>query len=136
MVMQMNNSSLAITLRKTLVGARLKFRQSLVNIPSYIPKGQEFLRLFAAKTRSTPMNCITELLFNKATTAHIIGGCPMGDSAETGVVNPLLEVHNYPGMYVIDSSIVPGNLGVNPSLTIAALAEYAMEHIPENYNSQ
>ena len=135
MVMQMNNSSLAITLRKTLLGARPKFRQSLVNIPSYIPKGQEFLRLFAAKTRSTPMNCITELLFNKATTAHIIGGCPMGDSAETGVVNPLLEVHNYPGMYVIDSSIVPGNLGVNPSLTIAALAEYAMEHIPENYNS-
>lgn len=130
MVMQVNNSSLVINLRKTLLGNRLRFKQSLSNIPSYIPKGQEFLRRFAIKTKSIPMNCITELLFNKATTAHIIGGCPMGETAETSVTDSSLQVHNYPGMYVIDSSVIPGNLGVNPSLTITAMAEYAMDNIP------
>jgi len=130
MVMQVNNSSLVINLRKTITGAKLSFQRSLSSVPSYIPKGQEFLRRFAAKTKSIPMNCITELLFNKATTAHIIGGCPMGETAETGVISSALEVHNYPGMYVIDSSVIPGNLGVNPSLTITAMAEYAMDNIP------
>ena len=54
----------------------------------------------------------------------------MGDTAEKGVVNNKLEVHNYEGMYVVDGSIIPGNPGINPSLTITALAEYAMSQIP------
>jgi cholesterol oxidase len=63
-------------------------------------------------------------------TAHILGGCPLGRSAEEGVVDETFQIHNYPGLYVVDGSIVPGNPGVNPSLTITALAEYAMSRIP------
>ncbi len=54
----------------------------------------------------------------------------MGRSAEDGVINKYCEVFNYPGLFVVDGSIMPANPGINPSLTIAALAEYAMSNIP------
>ena len=54
----------------------------------------------------------------------------MGETEENGVVNNKFEVFNYPGMYILDGSIMPCNLGVNPSLTITALSEYAMSYIP------
>ena len=63
------------------------------------------------------------------TTAHILGGAPIGRNAEEGVVDESFEVHNYPGLYIIDGSIMPANPGVNPSLTITALSEYAMSKI-------
>ncbi len=55
----------------------------------------------------------------------------MGLTIEEGVVNDKFEVHGYPNMRVLDGSIIPCNLGVNPSLTITALSEYAMSHVPE-----
>ena len=61
----------------------------------------------------------------KVLTAHPLGGCAMGDEERTSVVNDRGEVWGYPGLYVIDGSIVPTALAVNPSLTIAALAERA-----------
>jgi cholesterol oxidase len=64
-------------------------------------------------------------------TAHILGGCGFGRNADEGVVDLDCQVHNYPGLYVVDGSIVPANPGVNPSLTITAMAEYAMSQIPE-----
>jgi cholesterol oxidase len=76
------------------------------------------------------MGSVSEMLLNMATTAHLIGGCPMGLDADEGVVDPQCRVHNYPGLYVIDGTVLPANPGINPSLTIAALAEYAMSHIP------
>ena len=66
-----------------------------------------------------------------STTAHILGGCCMGDSPVRGVVSAKGEILNYPGLYVADGSVVSANLGVNPSLTITALSEYIMSHIPE-----
>ena len=63
-------------------------------------------------------------------TAHLLGGCPFGTTAEDGVVGVDCQVHNYPGLYVVDGSVIPGNPGVNPSLTITAMAEYAMSRIP------
>jgi cholesterol oxidase len=56
-------------------------------------------------------------------TVHPLGGCPMADDPELGVVDDAGRVHNYSGLYVLDGSIVPTALGVNPSKTIAALAE-------------
>jgi cholesterol oxidase len=58
-------------------------------------------------------------------TAHPLGGCSMGDSSTTGVVNDLGEVYGYPGLFVADGAIVPGAPAINPSLTISALAERA-----------
>ena len=63
-------------------------------------------------------------------TAHILGGCPIGTGPEDGVVDDRCEAFGHPGLFVVDGSIMPGNLGVNPSLTIAALAEYAMSRVP------
>jgi cholesterol oxidase len=70
-----------------------------------------------------------EIAFNVPTTAHILGGCPMGNSAEDGVIDHACRVFGYDGLYVVDGSAVPANLGVNPSLTITALAEHAMSQV-------
>ena len=59
-------------------------------------------------------------------TAHFLGGAPIGDSADTGVVDPYHRVYGYPGLHVVDGAAVSANLGVNPSLTITAQAERAM----------
>ena len=63
-------------------------------------------------------------------TAHFIGGCVIGDSPETGVVDPYHRVYGHPGLHVVDGSTVSANLGVNPSLTITAQAERAMAFWP------
>jgi cholesterol oxidase len=53
----------------------------------------------------------------------------MSDTADTGVVDATLKVHGYPDFYITDGSVIQGNIGVNPSLTITAMAEFAMHHI-------
>ncbi|MGY0024442.1 GMC oxidoreductase [Streptomyces sp. YJ-C3] len=63
-------------------------------------------------------------------TAHFLGGCPIGDSAETGVIDPYHRVYGHPGISVVDGAAVSANLGVNPSLTITAQAERAMSYWP------
>ncbi len=85
---------------------------------------------FARKTDGIPQNAVPETLLDIPTTAHILGGCTMGQNEQEGVVDVHCEVFNYPGLYVVDGSIVPANPGINPSLTITALAEYAMSCIP------
>lgn len=98
---------------------------------AYIPIGQEVMHRYARKINAKPQNSTAEILMNVPSTAHILGGIPMGDTAATGVVGPDFQVHGYPGMYILDGSVIQGNLGVNPSFTITALAEYAMSKIPE-----
>jgi cholesterol oxidase len=65
----------------------------------------------------------------KFITVHPLGGCPMSDDPETGVVDDAGKVHGYDGLYVLDGSVVPTALGVNPSKTIAALAERGVERL-------
>jgi len=98
--------------------------------PSYIPVANETARRLAEKMNGIPLSSFPEVVLNMSTTAHILGGCCMGDSPTRGVVSPKGEVFNYPGLYVADGSVVSANLGVNPSLTITALSEYIMSHIP------
>ena len=76
------------------------------------------------------MTLLTEILFNIPTTAHCIGGCAMADSPERGVMDVQNRVFGYRNMLVCDGSMLSANLGVNPSLTITALTEHAMSHIP------
>ena len=59
----------------------------------------------------------------KLLTAHPLGGCSMGDDSTTSVVNDRGQVHEYPGLYVCDGSVMPSAIAVNPALTISALAE-------------
>jgi cholesterol oxidase len=68
-------------------------------------------------------------LLNRVTTVHPLGGCPMGRNANEGVVDACGEVFNYPGLHIADGSVMPGPVGPNPSLTIAALADRFADHI-------
>ncbi len=99
-------------------------------IHAQVKGSHELTRDFARRTNGLPMGSLGENLLNLPTTAHILGGCPMGENAEEGVVDETFQIHHYPGLYVIDGSIMPANPGVNPSLTITALAEYAMSKVP------
>ena len=87
-------------------------------------------RLLARKVKGVAQGMINQSLLNIPGTAHFMGGVPFGKTADDGVIGLNCEVHQYPGLYVVDGSMMPANPGINPTLTIAALAEYAMEHIP------
>lgn len=131
LIMQSLPNAMRMKLERGLFGHSLSFKNdSGQKVPSYIPIGQEVLYRYAAKVNGVSQNAFSEVVFGLASTAHILGGCPMGKTREEGVVNEKFEVHGYPNFYILDGSIVPCNLGVNPSLTITALSEYAMSHIP------
>ncbi|HSF77457.1 MAG TPA: GMC family oxidoreductase, partial [Steroidobacteraceae bacterium] len=73
---------------------------------------------------------VLEALANVPSTAHILGGAVIGKDAQSGVVDPCGRAFGYQNLLVCDGSIMPANPGVNPSLTIAALAEHVMSHVP------
>ena len=134
LVMQTTDNRLRLRLGRSLLTF---FRRDLVSkpdieqsLPPRINIAHQVTHAFADKTNSIAAGSISESLLNMETSAHILGGCPFGRNAEEGVVGLDCQVHNYPGLYVVDASIVPANPGVNPSLTITALAEYAMSRIP------
>jgi cholesterol oxidase len=113
------------------------FRKKLVSdrdrtlpIPAVIDAGRAVVERFAEKVNGIPQSTIHEVLLDKPSTAHILGGCGIGQDETTGVVDANHQAFNYPGLYVVDGSVIPANLGVNPSLTITAMAERAMSHIP------
>ena len=72
---------------------------------------------------------VTEVI-NRTATAHFTGGIPIGESDKSGAVDPYQRMFGQPGLHVIDGSVLPANPGVNPSLTITALAERAMSLWP------
>lgn len=134
LVMQTEDNLMSMHLGRSLL---TRFRRSLVSIsdkertiPGKIDIGHLVTRNFARKIDGIPGGSISEGLFNTPTTAHILGGCPFGRDDQGGVVGLDCQIHNYPGLFVVDGSIVPANPGVNPSLTITALAEYAMSRVP------
>jgi cholesterol oxidase len=110
------------------------FRKALVSrgkpIPTFIPEANQFARGTADLIGGVPMSMLTEILFNIPGTAHVLGGCAMAASAESGVVDSRNHVFGYQNMYICDGSVISANLGVNPSLTICALTERAMSYIP------
>jgi cholesterol oxidase len=95
-----------------------------------MPQATELAHRIAEKSGGIARSLFYEQVFNVPTTAHILGGCCMGDSAATGVIDHRHRVYGYEGLYIVDGSAVSANIGVNPSLTICALAERAMTFIP------
>ena len=137
LVMQTEDNRIKMRLGRHLVTL---FRRGLVSqsdhdqaIPTSIPVGHRVTRRFAEKINGIASGTINEALLNVPMTAHILGGCPFGRNAEEGVIGLDCQAHNYPGLYIVDGSIVPANPGVNPSLTITALAEYAMSRVPAKH---
>jgi cholesterol oxidase len=95
-----------------------------------MPEATALALRIAEKSGGIARSLFYEQVFDMPTTAHILGGCCMGDSADGGVIDHQHRVFGYDGLYVIDGSAVSANVGVNPSLTICALAERAMSFIP------
>ncbi len=126
LVMQTLDNSITTVGKRTPFGWRMTSRQGHGEPnPTYIPVAYEATRRMAEAMGGTPGGNIGEP-FNAPLTAHFIGGCTIGETPETGVIDPYQRVHNYPGLHIADGSAISANLGVNPSLTITAQAERAM----------
>jgi len=137
LVMQSRDNRFDLCLRRKWFwpfAYKMDARGGSSTIPTYIPEANQAAEALAKKIDGVPHNAITEVLFNKPLSAHILGGCAIGKNADHGVVDKYCRVFGYEEMYVLDGSAVPANPGVNPSLTITALAEYAMSFIPDKKN--
>jgi len=97
--------------------------------PTWIPVAHEATRRIADEIGGFPGGTVGDIA-NVPMTAHILGGCTISDSPETGVIDPYHRVHGYPTLHVVDGAAISANLGVNPSLTITAQAERAMSLWP------
>lgn len=112
------------------------FRKGLIadeepgyKINAQVQGSHEVTREFAKRVNGVALGSIGENLLGLPTTAHILGGAPMGKTVEESLIDENFEIHNYKGLYIIDGSVMPANPGVNPSLTITAIAEYAMSKL-------
>ncbi|MGN8245498.1 FAD-dependent oxidoreductase [Cellulomonas soli] len=125
LVMQALDNSLDTRLRRGLLGWGLASRPGPGEpSPTWIPQGHRAATLLAQEMGGVPGSSWGDVA-NMPLTAHFIGGCPIGATAADGVLDPYQRVHGYPTLHVVDGAAVTANLGVNPSLTIAAQAERA-----------
>jgi cholesterol oxidase len=130
LVMQNVDSSLRVLPRRSFFGWRLTSQNdSEKPNATFIPAANEVVRRIAEKAGGIPGGNIGDLI-SAPFTAHFVGGCVIGDSASTGVIDPYHRVWNYPTLHIVDGASVTANLGVNPSLTITAQAERAMSMWP------
>jgi cholesterol oxidase len=135
LVMQTLESSLRVVLRRHWYWP---FRRMLGStrspgqppIPSFIPEANQAARAVAECIGGYPSSAVNEVALNIPITAHILGGACMASAPEEGVVDERNRVFGHEGLWVVDGAAVPANLGVNPSLTITAIAEHAMASIP------
>jgi cholesterol oxidase len=132
LVMQTLDNAIALRPRPGRMGAmRLQTEQDPAKPnPTFIPIANEAAEWIAKRIGGIPQSSVTEALANIPTTAHIMGGVVIGRSPEEGVVDERHRVFGYENLLVCDGSVVPANVGVNPSLTITALAERAMGFVP------
>ena len=135
LVMQSLDNSLRTGLRKRFGRRWLTSQQGHgAPNPTYIPVGEEANERAAEKIDGMAGGVWSQL-FDMPMTAHFIGGCPIGDTPDTGVIDPYHRAHGHPGLSVVDGSSITANLGVNPSLTITAQAERALSMWPNKGES-
>jgi cholesterol oxidase len=128
LVMQALDNSLTLRPRRFLPGLTSAAADGEAN-PPWIPAGHEVARRVARRIGGVPVGAASSLA-NIPVTGHFLGGAVLGTTPDDGVVDPYHRLHGHPGIHVVDGSTVPSNLGVNPSLTITALAERAMSLWP------
>lgn len=131
LVMQSVDNSIRLVMRRGWL--RRKVRSSRGHgepIPKWLPVAHEAAAAAADAMGGEPMASVNESMFGVPVTAHPIGGAVIASGADGGVVDPYHRVFGLPGLHVVDGAAVPANLGSNPSLTIAAMAERAMSLWP------
>jgi cholesterol oxidase len=134
LVMQTIDNSMRFRPKRRLLGrgVRMTTEQDPDNPnPTFIPVADWTVRRAAEKLDGVPQVGTTEALLNTPITAHILGGAVMGEDADSGVIDHRHRIFGYENLLVCDGSAIPANPGVNPSLTITAMAEYAMTHVPK-----
>jgi cholesterol oxidase len=131
LVMQPLDSYLRLRLRRRLG------RKALTSVveagprpPTSIPIADRIAQRLADRIGGLPGSFILEVLGNRSSTAHILGGAVIASDASQGVCDAQGRVFGHEGLWVADGSAVPVNLGVNPALTITALAEHVMSGVP------
>ncbi|MBV2355761.1 GMC family oxidoreductase [Streptomyces sp. J2-1] len=131
LVMQSLDNSLTTYLKPDGVGKGLLTARQGHGAPNpkQIRAASEAATALAAEINGFAGSNVGELM-GTPLTAHFLGGCPIGDSPETGVIDPYHRLYGHPGISVVDGAAVSANLGVNPSLTITAQAERAMSYWP------
>jgi len=136
LVMQVNDNSLELVRRRRWYWPWARVLDSRnpnageKRNQSYIPIANEMARRVAKKIGGWPASSINEVLLDIPSTAHMLGGACIGSDPATAVCDDHNRVFGYEGLYVVDGSAIPVNLGVNPALTITALAEHAMSLVP------
>jgi cholesterol oxidase len=130
LVMQNIDSSITVSAKRKLFGWGLtsKNDSDKPNV-TYIPAANEVVRRIAAKYDGMAGGNVGEPI-GAPFTAHFLGGCVIGENAQSGVIDPYNRVWNYPTLHIVDGSTITANLGVNPSLTITAQAERAFSLWP------
>ena len=131
LVMQSLDNSLNVSMKRGLLGIRTLSSEQGAGQPSpaWIPEAHEVTTRFAEKTGGEARGTWPEVM-NIPMTAHILGGAAIGDSPQTGVIDPWHRLYGHEGVHVVDGAAVSANLGVNPALTITAQAERAMSFWP------
>jgi cholesterol oxidase len=130
LVMQTLDNAIALRARRTRRGARLQTEQNPERpIPTFIPVAHHFAQWLARRTGGTAQGSFMEAIANVPSTAHVLGGAVIGADPSRGVVDGRQRVFGYENLLVCDGAAVPANVGVNPSLTITAMAEHAMSHV-------
>jgi cholesterol oxidase len=132
LVMQSLDNAMALRAQRGLFGGvRLKTEQDPDRPnPTFIPVANQFAAWLAERTGGIAQSGLTEAVANIPTTAHILGGAVIGADRSRGVIDARQRVFGYENLLVCDGSAIPANVGVNPSLTITALAEHAISHVP------
>ena len=136
LTMQALDNSITVQSKRTRLG-RIKLTSEQghgVPSPTWIPAANEAMRRAASGIDGFALNSVGEIV-DVPMTAHFLGGCAIGDSPETGVVDPYHRMYGHPGLHVVDGSAISANLGVNPALTITAQAERAIALWPNKDDS-
>jgi cholesterol oxidase len=98
---------------------------------SFIPEAKKLAEAYGKVTDGESFILSTETILGIPTTAHILGGCVIGENAAKGVIDKNQNVFGYQNMMVVDGAAISANPGVNPSLSITAMSERAMSMVPE-----
>jgi cholesterol oxidase len=133
LVMQSLDNALALRASRRWLGRGWRLRTEQHGEkpnPTFIAAGNAAARWLAAHTGGIAQSNTLEALACIPTTAHLLGGAVIGADATRGVIDRQLRVFGYRNLLVCDGAAMPANPGVNPSLTITALAEYAMAQLP------
>ncbi|MGK5685123.1 GMC oxidoreductase [Actinoplanes sp. URMC 104] len=126
LAMQSLDNSVTVYRRR----GRLRTRQGAgAPNPEWVPAAHDAARRLAHEIDGVPLGALTELT-GRPVTGHFSGGCAIGTTPADGVIDPYHRLFGHPGLHVVDGSAVAANLGVNPSLTITAMAERALSFWP------